>query len=163
MQIIFQDPESSLNPKMKIYQIIEEPLLLYTDLDKEQRLTRVREMITHIGLTPEYLSRYPHQLSGGQNQRIVLARILILEPEFLVADEPTASLDISVQAQIIGIINQWRETHTLTMLLISHDQELVESVCGRVIHILDGEILPESLKTDAHLGLRDPCSSGVPI
>lgn len=149
MQIIFQDPESSLNPKMQIYQIIEEPLLLYTELSQKERDEKIRSMLSYIGLTEEYLSRYPYQLSGGQNQRIVLARILILEPEFLVADEPTASLDVSVQAQIIEIINRWKQEHTLSILFISHDDDLVEALCDRVIQIQDGRIL--DLHDQTHL------------
>jgi len=140
MQIIFQDPESSLNPKMRIYQIIEEPLLLYTELSPKERDEKIRSMVSYIGLTEEYLSRYPYQLSGGQNQRIVLARILILEPEFLVADEPTASLDVSVQAQIIEILKRWKQEHTLSILFISHDEDLIKTLCDRVIQIHDGRI-----------------------
>ncbi|PKL59467.1 MAG: hypothetical protein CVV33_07680, partial [Methanomicrobiales archaeon HGW-Methanomicrobiales-4] len=146
MQIIFQDPESSLNPRMTIYQSIVEPLNLWTDLTLEEKDVKVHDLLDAVGLGVEHLNRYPYQLSGGQNQRVVLARILTLEPLFLVADEPTASLDVSVQAQILDIIARWKANHSLTLLFISHDLDLVRRISDRIITLESGQIISEEHK-----------------
>jgi ABC-type oligopeptide transport system ATPase subunit len=141
MQMIFQDPESSLNPRMKVHQSIAEPLLLWSGLPEDEIAERVRSLIAVVGLSDELTNRYPYQMSGGQNQRVVLARILALEPDLLVADEPTASLDVSVQAQMLDIIAQWKRNHLLTILFISHDLDLVRSISDRVITLDQGKIV----------------------
>lgn len=143
MQIIFQDPESSLNPRMKIYQSIAEPFHLWTELSTDQIEEKIRSLIEIVGLNDELLNRYPYQLSGGQNQRVVLSRILTLEPDLLVADEPTSSLDVSVQAQMLDIIARWKEKHPLSILFISHDIDLVRSISDRVITLDQGKIVSE--------------------
>lgn len=140
MQMIFQDPESSLNPRMTIGQSIAEPLRLKGN-DRNQVKNKVLELIRHVGLIPEHINRFPHQLSGGQNQRAVLARVLALEPVFIIADEPTASLDISVQAQILNLLKQLKEEYDLTMLFISHDLELMKHMCDRVAVMYRGKIV----------------------
>ncbi|NPV62416.1 MAG: ABC transporter ATP-binding protein [Methanotrichaceae archaeon] len=147
MQMIFQDPESSLNPRMKIGDCIAEPLRLGLNgkLGKKQTRERVMELIEIVGLNPEHFNRYPHQMSGGQNQRAVLARILAIKPDFIVADEPTASLDVSVQAQILNLIQKLKKEQELTLLFISHDHEVVQHMSDRVAIMDKGRII-ETLK-----------------
>jgi len=143
MQMIFQDPESSLNPRMKIGESIAEPMKLGLNgrLSREQIRERVLELIDIVGLNPEHLNRYPYQLSGGQNQRVVLARILAVNPDFVVADEPTASLDVSVQAQILNLIKQVKIEHGTTMLFISHDIDILKHMCDRIAVMDRGRIV----------------------
>ncbi len=141
MQIIFQDPEGSLNPRMKIYQSIAEPFKLWTDLSHDEIQEKIGSLVETVGLNPELLNRYPYQLSGGQNQRVVLSRILALEPDMLVADEPTASLDVSVQAQMLDIISRWRMVHPLALLFISHDIDLIKSISDTIITVDHGQIV----------------------
>jgi len=112
MQMIFQDPDASLNPRMKIGDSIAEPLKLQGDLNKGEIKEKVPELIGTVGLNPEHVNRYPYQLSGGQNQRVVLARVLAINPDFIIADEPTSSLDVSVQAQILNLMNDLKGTLT---------------------------------------------------
>lgn len=140
MQMIFQDPDSSLDPKMTIGQSIAEPLKLKGN-NREKTDSKVIELIKQVGLSPEHINRFPHQLSGGQNQRAVIARVLALEPIFIVADEPTASLDISVQAQILNLVKDLKEKYALTMLFISHDLELMKHMCDRVAVMYKGKIV----------------------
>ncbi len=142
MQMIFQDPESSLNPRMKIGESISEPfrLGLSGKMNQKQIKEQVLDLIDTVGLNPEHVNRYPYQLSGGQNQRVVLARILAVNPDFVVADEPTASLDVSVQAQILRLIQELKEERGLTMLFISHDLEVVELMSDRVAIMEEGRI-----------------------
>ena len=139
MQMIFQDPESSLNPRMRIGESIAEPyrLGLKGRMKSDEIEDRVMELVNIVGLNPEHVNRYPYQLSGGQNQRVVLARILAVNPEFIVADEPTASLDVSVQAQILRLIMDLRNEFGLTMLFISHDMEVVRHMSDRIA-VMDG-------------------------
>ncbi|HWQ67657.1 MAG TPA: dipeptide/oligopeptide/nickel ABC transporter ATP-binding protein [Methanospirillum sp.] len=150
MQMIFQDPESSLNPRMKVNQSIAEPLRLWSRLSGDEIAERMRTLIRIVGLSEELMDRYPYQLSGGQNQRVVLARILALEPDLLIADEPTASLDVSVQAQMLDIIAQWKKNHQLTILFISHDLDLVQSISDRVITLDKGRIIDNDFKNPHH-------------
>jgi peptide/nickel transport system ATP-binding protein len=140
MQMIFQDPDSSLDPRMTIGQSIAEPLKLKGN-DREAVKSKVIKLITQVGLNPEHINRFPYQLSGGQNQRAVIARVLALEPVFIVADEPTASLDISVQAQILNLLKDLKEEYALTMLFISHDLELMKHMCDRVAVMYRGKIV----------------------
>jgi ABC-type oligopeptide transport system ATPase subunit len=142
MQMIFQDPESSLNPRMRIGESIAEPyrLGLKGRMKSDEIKDRVMDLVNIVGLNPEHLNRYPYQLSGGQNQRVVLARILAVNPEFIVADEPTASLDVSVQAQILRLIMDLRNEFDLTMLFISHDMEVVRHMSDRIAVMDEGRI-----------------------
>lgn len=143
MQMIFQDPDSSLNPRMKIGESIAEPFQLGLNgkFSRREIRDRVLELIETVGLNPEHVNRYPHQLSGGQNQRVVLARILAINPDFIVADEPTASLDISVQAQILNLIQDLKDKYDLTLLFISHDMEIVRHMSDRVAVMKHGQIV----------------------
>ena len=132
LQMIFQDPYASLNPRWRVGRIIAEPLLAHTDMNEAQRRARVDELLTQVGLDPSDRGRYPHQFSGGQRQRISIARALAAKPEFLVCDEPTSALDVSVQAQVLNLMKDLQRELGLTYLFISHNLAVVHHVADRV-------------------------------
>lgn len=132
MQIIFQDPYSSLNPRKKALDIIAEPLVIRGGLDRKDRLERARWLMSIVGLRPEMEARYPHEFSGGQRQRIGIARALALNPELIIADEPLSALDVSIQAQVINLLQDLQDQFQLTYLFISHDLSIVKHVSDRV-------------------------------
>ena len=141
MQMIFQDPDASLNPRMRIGDSIAEPLKLQGGLNKGEIKEKVSELIETVGLNPEHENRYPYQLSGGQNQRVVLARVLAVNPDFIIADEPTSSLDVSVQAQILNLMQDLKKDFALTLLFISHDLEVVRHMSDRIAVMYLGKIV----------------------
>lgn len=131
VQMMFQDPESSLNPKKTIHKSLDEILNLIR-MPKRDRATAIMDVLRTVGLSTEVLARFPRQISGGQNQRIALARILLLEPEIIILDEPTSSLDISVQAQILNLLKDLQSQKGLTYIFISHDRDVIEFMCHDV-------------------------------
>src|SRR6266550_565144 len=133
MQVIFQDPYSSLNPRMKVGDIIGEPIKVHgVERDARRRRDRVRDLLAVCGLDPKFTDRYPHEMSGGQRQRVGIARALALEPEFIVCDEAVSALDVSIQAQVINLLEDLRERFGLTYLFIAHDLSVVRHLCQRV-------------------------------
>ena len=132
MQMIFQDPAGSLNPRMRISDLIEEPLLIHTDLNKEERMKIVNELLGIVGLSAKHAQRYPHEFSGGQKQRVGIARALTVNPKLIIADEPISALDVSIQAQVLNLLHQLQEKYNLTYVFISHDLSVVEMISDRI-------------------------------
>jgi oligopeptide/dipeptide ABC transporter ATP-binding protein len=132
MQIVFQNPLSSLSPRMKIEQVVAEPLVTHKTVGKRQLRPRVIELLEQVGLGRQHLDRFPHELSGGQCQRVAVARAMALNPRLLVLDEPTSALDVSVQAQIINLLDDLRKSHGLTYVFISHDLNVVQHISDRI-------------------------------
>src|SRR5574344_376046 len=147
-QIIFQNPYSSLDPKMTIFQTLSEPLEINTKLSKTEIKNIVLEKIEQVGLSEDCLKLYPHEFSGGQRQRIAIARALVLNPKFIVADEPVSALDVSIQAQIITLILELKEKLNLTVLFISHDLHVVKYISDRIGVMYLGEIIEEGKKDE---------------
>jgi peptide/nickel transport system ATP-binding protein len=148
MQIVFQDPFASLNPRMSIRQIIEEGLIVNSLGNGRERLDRVREALRDSGMPDNILSRFPHEFSGGQRQRIAIARAIALDPEFILLDEPTSALDLSVQAQIIDLLRKLQDEKGLSYLFISHDLKVVRALCHRVMVMQNGRIVEQGPVAD---------------
>jgi len=140
VQIIFQDPGSSLNPRMTVADLITEPMRALTDWDREKRQARLQELIDEVDLQENHLKRAPHEFSGGQQQRIAIARALSVNPSLIVADEPTSALDVSVQAKILNLMDDLQDTYDLTYLFISHDLSVIRHICDRVAVMYLGEL-----------------------
>jgi oligopeptide transport system ATP-binding protein len=142
MQVIFQDPYSSLNPRMKVGDIIAEPIRVHAlEPDPRRRRDKVRDLLSVCGLDPKFVDRYPHEMSGGQRQRVGIARALAMDPEFIVCDEAVSALDVSIQAQVVNLLEDLRERFRLTYLFIAHDLSVVRHLCQRVAVMYLGRIV----------------------
>ncbi|HYE80696.1 MAG TPA: dipeptide ABC transporter ATP-binding protein [Clostridia bacterium] len=161
MQIIFQDPFGSLHPKMKIGNIIGEPLKIHGIGTKAEIRDKVEQLIGTVGLSSEYLNRFPHEFSGGQRQRIVIARALALNPKLLVCDEPVSALDVSVRSQILNLLEDLQDEFKLTYLFISHDLSVVEHICSKVAVMYLGNIVELASKEELFNNPRHPYTQAL--
>ena len=132
IQMVFQDPYGSLNPRMKVQDLIGEPLLIHTNMSAGERLKKVHELLGTVGLSPSHGERYPHEFSGGQRQRIGIARALTVQPKLIIADEPVSALDVSIQAQVLNLLQQLQKDFNLTYLFISHDLSVIKYISDRI-------------------------------
>ena len=152
IQMIFQDPMSSLNERAKVDYIVSEGLYSQGKLDEKERQEKVAKALSDVGLLPEFASRFPHEFSGGQRQRIGIARALIMEPDFIIADEPISALDVSIRAQVLNLLSDLQKKRNLTYLFVAHDLSVVRFICDRIAVIHKGQIveLAESEELFAH-------------
>jgi oligopeptide transport system ATP-binding protein len=167
MQMIFQDPFASLNPRMTVGAILEEPLEVHNLKKGSQKRERVSDLLRHVGLDPHFASRYPHEFSGGQRQRIGIARALAVQPEFIVADEPISALDVSIQAQIVNLLEDLQQEFGLTYLLIAHDLAVVRHIAHRVGVMYLGKIVELADRSELYVRPLHPYTesllSAVPV
>ncbi len=167
MQMIFQDPQACLNPRMTVGAIIAEPLMEHTSMREAQRKERVQELLEAVGMNPNFVNRYPHEFSGGQRQRIGIARALALDPDFIVCDEPIAALDVSIQAQVVNLLEDLQDQRGLTYLFISHDLSMVQHIADRVAVMYLGKIMELASMEDLFSQPKHPYTqallSAVPV
>lgn len=161
MQMIFQNPFSSLNPRLNVLKLVSEPLRTHTDLRGDALSSRVVELLERVGLSREHLSRYPHEFSGGQLQRIAVARALALNPKLLILDEPTSALDVSVQAQILNLLQELQREFNLTYLFISHNLSVVQHVSDRIAVMYLGKVVELSTSETIFGGALHPYTEAL--
>lgn len=167
MQMIFQDPAGSLNPRMRVEDLIAEPLLIHTQMSKQERLEVVHELLGIVGLSAKHARRYPHEFSGGQKQRIGIARALTVKPKLIIADEPISALDVSIQAQVLNLLHHLQEKFDLTYVFISHDLSVVEMISDRIAVMYLGFVVETAPKELLYKNSLHPYTkallSAVPI
>jgi oligopeptide transport system ATP-binding protein len=167
MQIVFQDPYASLNPRMKVGDIVGEPLVIHKVGNKKERRERVAELLKKVGLDPDYRNRYAHEFSGGQRQRIGVARTLALNPKLIVADEPVSALDVSVQAQVVNLLQELQQEFGLAYLFISHGLAVVEHISSRVAVMYLGRIVEVATAAELYANALHPYTqallSAIPV
>ena len=167
MQLIFQDPYASLNPRMTVLELIMAPLEAFGIGTMEERVQRVKEIMELVGMPENMMNRYPHEFSGGQRQRIVIARALVLNPEFVVCDEPVSALDVSVRAQVLNLIQELKKKKHLTYMFISHDLSVVKYISDRIAVMYLGRIVEIAEKNELYNNPQHPYTkallSAIPI
>ena len=157
IQMIFQDPFNSLNPRMTVAGIIGEPLEIhFPKQTKRERRDKIAQLLTEVGLSPDHMNRYPHQFSGGQRQRIGIARALSVEPEFIICDEAVSALDVSVQAQIINLLQDVQQEYRLTYLFIAHDLAVIEHISDFVLVMNRGKLVEKATAEEIYANPQDP-------
>ncbi|MEA3350573.1 MAG: dipeptide ABC transporter ATP-binding protein [Chloroflexota bacterium] len=167
MQMIFQDPYASLNPRMTVGSIVSAPLDVHTKMSSKEKYNRIQELLDIVGLNPDFVNRYPHEFSGGQRQRIGIARALALEPDLIVCDEPISSLDVSIQAQVVNLLEELQNELGLTYLFIAHDLSMVRHISDRMAVMYLGKIMELANRDEIYLNSLHPYTqalmSAVPI
>ena len=162
MQIIFQDPYASLDPRKTVYQILAEPFQIHhPEMTREQIFTEVSQLVYRVGLRPEHVYRYPHEFSGGQRQRVGIARAIALHPQFVVCDEPVSALDVSIQAQVINLMQDIKEQYDLSYMFISHDLRIIKHFCDRVMVMYLGNVVEIGTKEAIYEKRRHPYTQAL--